>query len=90
MTARAVERRIEQMANAATRSREEEFDGCCAAITDVSRSDATARQVWERYGDLQRVERDFRTLKTGLLELRPIFLGKAGWTRAHALVAVWR
>jgi len=44
--------------------------------------------LWDRYGDLQRVERDFRTLKTGLLELRPIFLRKVGRTRGHALVAM--
>ena len=42
----------------------------------------------DRYLDLTQVERDFRTLKTGLLELRPIFLRKEGRTRGHALVCL--
>ena len=70
------------------REREQELDGCYVVISDVPAANATAQQLWNRYGDLQRVERDFRTLKTGLLELRPIFLRKAGRTRAHALVAM--
>ena len=31
----------------------------------------------ERYLDLTRVEQDFRTLKTGLLEIRPVFVREA-------------
>jgi len=38
--------------------------------------------------DLQKVERDFRTMKTGLLEIRPIFVRKADRTRGHALVTM--
>ena len=41
-----------------------------------------------RYRDLQKVERDFRTLKTSFLEIRPIFLRKAERTKAHVLVAM--
>jgi len=37
---------------------------------------------------LTEVERDFRTMKTGLLELRPIFLRKAERTEGHALVTM--
>lgn len=88
VSARPEGRHVVLDVDGARREREEELDGCYAVITDVPRSDATAQQVWERYGDLQRVERDFRTMKTGLLELRPIFLRKAGRTRAHALVAM--
>ena len=49
---------------------------------------ANTQQVHDRYLDLTKVERDFRTLKTGLLELRPIFLRKEGRTRGHALVCL--
>ena len=49
---------------------------------------ASTQQVHDRYLDLTQVERDFRTLKTGLLELRPIFLRKEGRTRGHALVCL--
>jgi transposase len=37
---------------------------------------------------LTRVERDFRTLKTGLLEIRPVFLRQAQRSRGHALVSL--
>ena len=47
-----------------------------------------AQSVHDRYLDLTRVERDFRTLKTGLLEIRPVFLRKADRTRGHALVSL--
>ena len=42
----------------------------------------------DRYLDLTRVERDFRTLKTGLLEIRPVFLRKADRTRGHAVASM--
>src|SRR5258708_34990813 len=40
------------------------------------------------FAHLTQVERNFRTLKTGLLELRPVFLRKEGRTRGHALVCL--
>jgi transposase len=64
------------------------LDGCYVVVSDVPGDKASAQQLWERYGDLQKVERDFRTLKTGLLEIRPLFLRKAGRTRGHALVSM--
>jgi len=42
----------------------------------------------DRYLDLTRVERDFRTLKTGLLAIRPVFLRRADRTRGHAVVSL--
>ncbi len=32
---------------------------------------------------MQKVERDFRTMKTGLLEVRPVFVRKESRTRGH-------
>ena len=49
---------------------------------------ADTRTVHERSMNLIEVERDFRTMKTGLLELRPIFLRKAERTEGHALVTM--
>lgn len=72
----------------AARATHEELDGCYVVVSDVPEASASARTIWDRYGDLQRVERDFRTMKTGLLELRPIFLRKADRTRGHAVVAM--
>jgi hypothetical protein len=44
--------------------------------------------VDERYRDLQKVERNFRTIKTDFLEIRPIFLRHARRTKAHVFVAM--
>jgi len=64
------------------------LDGCYVVVTDVPKEQASAESIWERYGDLQNVERDFRTMKTTLLELRPIYVRKATRTRGHALVTM--
>ena len=44
--------------------------------------------VHARYKDLAMVEAAFRTCKTGHLELRPIYVRKAGRTRAHVFVVM--
>lgn len=67
---------------------EAELDGCYVVETDLPVAAATTGQVHDRYMDLTRVERDFRTMKTGLLEIRPVFLRKANRTRGHALVSL--
>jgi len=66
----------------------ESLDGCYVVTTDVPVEHASAQDIWDRYGDLQKVERDFRTMKTSGLDLRPIFLRKANRTRAHAFVTM--
>ena len=47
-----------------------------------------ARGVEGRYRDLQPVERNFRTMKTDFLEVRPIFLRNGERTKAHVFVAM--
>jgi hypothetical protein len=47
-----------------------------------------AKTVDERYRSLQQVERDFRTLKTGFLEVRPVFVRKVHRTAAHVFTAM--
>lgn len=64
------------------------LDGCYVLETDVPAAAADTRTVHARYMSLIEVERDFRTMKTGLLELRPIFLRKAERTEGHALVTM--
>ncbi|HOE44083.1 MAG TPA: hypothetical protein PLB25_20995 [Rhodoferax sp.] len=64
------------------------LDGCYCLETDLTREQMQAVTVHERYGDLQKVERNFRTMKTGLLEVRPIFLRNAERTKAHVFVAM--
>ena len=57
--------------------------GCYVIETDVPASWLEAQQVHDSYRDLARVEQDFRTLKSDLLELRPIFVRKQSRTRGH-------
>lgn len=60
-----------------------ELAGCYVVTTDVAPADLNAQQVHDSYLALQKVERDFRTLKTGLLEVRPVWVRKESRTRGH-------
>jgi len=74
--------------DSAARERPAQLDGCYVIESDLPKAVASTQQVHDRYLDLTQVERDFRTLKTGLLELRLIFLRKEERTRGHALVCL--
>ncbi len=60
-----------------------ELAGCYALTTDVTPAKLDAEQVHTSYMALEKVERDFRAIKTGLLKVRPIFVRKGGRTRGH-------
>ena len=64
------------------------LDGCYVLETDVQKEQMDAETVDARYRDLQQVERNFRNMKTAMLEVRPIFLRKGNRTRAHVFVAM--
>jgi hypothetical protein len=64
------------------------LDGCYILETDVPKALMDAATVDGRYRDLQKVERNFRTVKTAFLEIRPIFVRKADRTKAHVFVAM--
>jgi transposase len=81
-------RRVVWSEDAAAREHLEQLDGCYVVESDLPKEVASTQQVHDRYLDLTRVERDFRTLKTGLLQLRPIYLRKEERTRGHAVVAM--
>ena len=57
--------------------------GCYAVVTDVPKEQMNEQGVHDSYMSLQKVERDFRLLKTGLLEVRPVFVRKESRTRGH-------
>jgi transposase len=57
--------------------------GCYVVITDVAPPDLSAPEVHDSYRALQKIEQDFRTLKTGLLEVRPVYVRKKDRTRGH-------
>src|SRR5437667_2750999 len=52
--------------------------------SNVLQQSMTAQEVHDSYIGLQKVERDFRAMKTGLLEVRPVFVRKKSRTRGHA------
>jgi hypothetical protein len=64
------------------------LDGCYILETDVPKGLMDAATVDGRYRDLQKVERNFRTVKTTFLEIRPVFVRKADRTKAHVFVAM--
>ena len=63
--------------------RAQELAGCYVVTTDVLPTAMSPQQVHDSYVSLQKVERDFRTLKTGLLEVRPVWVRKESRTRGH-------
>jgi hypothetical protein len=81
-------RKVVWTEDTAARHKQAELDGCYVIESDLPKEVVSTQQVHDRYLDLTKVERDFRTLKTGLLEIRPIFLRKEGRTRGHALVSL--
>jgi len=62
-----------------------ELAGCYVIVSDVSKDQLAAQAVHDSYVALQKVERDFRTMKTGLLQVRPVFVRKDSRTRGHVL-----
>ena len=56
--------------------------------TDLGPEQATAALVDARYRDLAHVEWAFRTCKTALLEMRPVYVRLESRTRGHALVVM--
>jgi transposase len=64
------------------------LDGCYVIKSDLPDKLITAAQIHDRYKDLSKVERAFRTMKTGLLEIRPLFLRRADHTRGHVFMVM--
>jgi transposase len=65
-----------------------ELAGCYVVTSDVTKDQMSAQVVHDSYVGLQKVERDFRAMKTGLLEVRPIFVRKESRTRGHVLACM--
>jgi len=86
--ARLEGREVRLVVDEAKKAEVELLDGCYVLETDTAPAAVPTETVHDRYMDLTGVERDFRSLKTVDLEIRPIFLRKANRTRAHALVAM--
>lgn len=68
--------------------KDEELDGCYVIKTNVSKSKLTAKLAHDRYKDLAKVESAFRTMKTTIENIRPIYVRKEARTRAHVFIAM--
>ena len=64
------------------------LDGCYVIKSDLSKDKADSQTLHDRYCDLEKVERAFRTIKTVHLEMRPIYVRKKESTRGHAFVVM--
>jgi transposase len=64
------------------------LDGCYVIKTELAQTEAAMETVHQRYKDLALVEKGFRTIKTGFLETRPIFVRKEHRTKGHVLVVM--
>lgn len=64
------------------------FDGCYIWTTDVPEAELSNREIYDRYKDLKYIEEDFRSFKTGFLEVRPIFVRSEASTRGHLVVVM--
>lgn len=64
------------------------LDGCYVIKTDIPASNIDKEIIHQRYKDLAEVEKAFRTIKTGLLEIRPVFLRKEKRTRGHVFICM--
>jgi len=64
------------------------LDGCYVLKSDVSVDQLDAERLHGRYKDLAQVERAFRTMKTGHLEVRPVFVRTPAHTRAHVFIVM--
>jgi transposase len=62
--------------------------GCYVLETDVPAERLDTQTAHDSYKDLACVEQNLRTLKTGLLEVRPIFVRKDTRPRGHVFVCL--
>ncbi len=64
------------------------LDGCYVIKTDVAKEYLDKETAHSRYKDLSNVEFAFRTMKTTIEEIRPIYVRKEKRTRGHVFVAM--
>ncbi|MCP4985299.1 MAG: IS1634 family transposase, partial [Colwellia sp.] len=64
------------------------LDGCYVVKTELKKEAVSAATIHRRYKELALVEKGFRTMKTGLLETRPVFVRKERRTRGHVFIVM--
>jgi len=84
----AIDRKLLLTIDEETLCEESKLDGCYVLKTDLKNEYATKETIHSRYKDLAKVEWAFRTSKTVMLEMRPIYVRLSGRTRGHAFVVM--
>jgi transposase len=74
--------------NKVEQDEQEKLDGCYIVKTNVPKDIIDAQTAHDRYKDLAKVEFAFRTMKTTLEKIRPIYVRKEERTRGHVFVAM--
>ena len=82
------ERVITVITDKKAQEKAEELDGCYVVKTNVPEENLDTKSAHDRYKDLADVEFAFRTMKTTLEEIRPIFVRKEENTRGHVFVVM--
>ena len=82
------ERLITAAVDAEAQKKAEELDGCYVVKTNVPSEDLDTQTAHDRYKDLAKVEFAFRTMKTTLEEIRPLYLQKESRTRGHVFIVM--
>jgi transposase len=82
------ERQITLTIDAAAQEQVLQLAGCYVLETDAPADRLDTQTAHDRYKDLAHVEQDIRMLKTGLLEVRPVFVRKDTRTRGHVFVCL--
>ncbi len=82
------ERKFKLNIDEAEKKKQGELDGCYVVKTEAAKDVLDTKTAHERYKDLSLVEFAFRTMKTTIEELRPIFVRKQERTRGHVFVVM--
>jgi len=77
------ERQIVERVDEEAKRKSLELAGRYALVSDAGKETLSTEQIHDSLMALQKVERDFRTMKTGLLEIRPVFVRIESRTRGH-------
>jgi transposase len=88
VTLRLTDRQIICDIDAVAQGQALQLAGCYVLETDAPADRLDTQTVHDRYKDLAHVEHNIRMLKTGLLEVRPVFVRKDTRTRGHVFVCM--
>jgi transposase len=83
-----IENKINLTIDTEAQKEAEKLDGCYVIKTDVPKNVIDAKIIHDRYKDLANVEFAFRTMKTTLEEIRPVYVRKKGRTEGHVFVVM--